>query len=267
VEFYVLSLPEAAMVYIGLAIQAIIRMSSLRHLPKVMVLLWTLVLLWRAGGHPGGYRHVVGYVGVSLIILILFWPEVVPFGQVAVRPTDPSQVASYAASQDPGAQIITAQDTGQVPNTLSNPALVAPGFRLLLRAITETPLALAKAINSQAQRTFANVMPMQWLLGVQLTAPVTAAIHDWVSSCYVPVVTNVLAANQAQTQEDLLPWNGSVVAQALAARQVPPGRQQDSRSSVGQMPGTWCLAISTLMPWNSKRRAGSMTCTARRGHP
>jgi len=153
----------------------------------------------------------------------LFWPEIIPSGQDAVRTTDPSQVASYAASQDPGAQVVTAQDTGQVPTTLNNPALVAPGFRLLLRAITETPLALAKAINSQAQRTFANVMPMSWLLGVQLTAPVTAAIQDWVQSCYAPVVTNILASGQAQTQEDFLPWNNSAVAQALAARQVPLG--------------------------------------------
>jgi hypothetical protein len=207
----------------GLAIQALLRLSSLRHLPVVMVLLWTLVLTWRADGREEGWKGVVGYGGASLLLLILFWPEIVPFGRAPGRMTDPGQIASYAASQDPGAQVVTAQDTGQVPTTLSTPALVAPGFRLLLRAITETPLALAKAINSQAQRTFANVMPMSWLLGLQLTAPVTAAIQDWVQSCYAPVVTTILAQGQAQTQEDLLPWNSSAVAQALATRQVPPG--------------------------------------------
>ena len=64
------------------------------------------------------------------------------------RTTAPTQIASYAASQDPGAEIITADDTGQVPDTLRDPTLLAPGFRLLLRAITETPLALARTINS-----------------------------------------------------------------------------------------------------------------------
>jgi hypothetical protein len=141
-DFLALSLPEAAYLYMGLAIQALVRTSSLRQLPRVLVLVWTLVLLWRAQGRPGGYRTLYGYVGTCLVLLILFWPEAVPFGRLVGRTTDPTQVASYAASQDPGAEIITAQDTAQVPDTLRNPALLAPGFRILLRAITETPLAL-----------------------------------------------------------------------------------------------------------------------------
>src|SRR5712691_10924316 len=171
-DFLALSLPEAAYLYMGLAIQSLVRASSLRQLPRVMVLLWVLVLLWRAQGRPGGYRAVVGYLGTSLIMLILFWPESVPFGRLVGQTTAPEQVGSYAATQDPGAEVITAADTQQVPDTLRNPALLAPGFRLILRAITETPLALARVMNAQAHRTFAGLMPMAWFLDVTLPADV-----------------------------------------------------------------------------------------------
>src|SRR5712691_10226360 len=97
-DFLTLSLPEASSLYMGLAIQALLRASSLRHLPLVMVLVWSLVLFWRAQGRRGGYKTVAGYLGTSLLLLILFWPEVTPFGQVVGRTTDPTQVASYAAS-------------------------------------------------------------------------------------------------------------------------------------------------------------------------
>ena len=224
-DFLTLSLPEASALYMGLAIQALLRASSLRHLPLVMVLVWSLVLFWRAQGRRGGYKTVAGYLGTSLLLLILFWPEVTLFGQVVGRTTDPTQVASYAASQDPGAEVVTAADTSQVPQTLSTPVLIAPGFRLLLRAITETPLALARTINSQAHRTFASLMPMSWLLGVDLTANITTALADWVHNCYLPVVTDTLVAQQARTQEDVLPWGTSPVRAALAARTVVPGAQ------------------------------------------
>src|SRR5207245_7756747 len=95
-DFLALSLPVARYVKLGLAIQALVRSSSLRQLPHVMVLVWTLVLLWRAHGRPGGYRTVWGYVGTCLVLLILFWPEAVPFGRLAGRTTAPTQVPSYS---------------------------------------------------------------------------------------------------------------------------------------------------------------------------
>jgi hypothetical protein len=183
------------------------------------------VLLWRAGGRPGGYRAVVGYVSTSLVLCILFWPESVLFGRLVQRPTAPEQVASYAATQDGGADVVTAADTGQVPDTLRDPTLLAPGFRILLRASTETPLALARTINSQTHRTFASLMPMQWLLGVDLTADVTTAVADWVHNCYLPVLTGTMEGQQGRTMEELLPWDNSPLRQGLATREVIPGAQ------------------------------------------
>jgi hypothetical protein len=224
-DFYGLSLPEASYLYMGLAIQAVLRGSSLRHLPGMLVLLWCLVLCWRASSHPGGYKAVLGYVGTSLILCVVFWPESVPFGRAVTGTVDPANVASYAASQDAEAALVTAADTGLVPGTLQSPALIAPGFRLLLRAITETPLALAKAINDKTHRTFSSVMPMSWLLGVELTTEVTGAIADWTHNCFLPAYTTLMQKGQGRTQEELLPWDGSPLRQELAGRQVVPGSQ------------------------------------------
>src|SRR5207244_670472 len=153
-DFLALSLPEAAYLYMGLAIQALVRSSSLRQLPRVLVLGWTLVLLWRAQGRPGGYRTLCGYVGTCLVLLILFWPEAVPFG-----------------------------------------------------------------------RPFASVMPMQWLLGVDLTADITSAIADWVYNCYLPVQTGTMEGQEGRTIEELLPWGDTPMRRGLTTREVVPGAQ------------------------------------------
>ena len=100
-DFLALSLPEAAYLYMGLAIQALVRQSSLRQLPRVLVLVWTLVLVWRAQGRPDGYRTLVGYLGTSLMLCILFWPEAVPFGRSVGRTTAPTQISVAPPSLPP----------------------------------------------------------------------------------------------------------------------------------------------------------------------
>ena len=225
-DFVVLSLPEASYLYMGLAIQALVRQSSLRWLPGVIVLVWTLVLLGRAGLRAAGsqYRSLLGYLGASLVILVLFWPEAVPFGRLTDT-TEASRIASYSAMHDVDAEVITAEDTGDVPTTLHDPTLLAPGFRLLLRAITETPLALARTINSKAHRTFASLLPMQWLLTQELTADAVGAVGDWVHNCLLPAKTLLMQAGGGQTYQDLLPWDGSALRAELGRRQVTPGAQ------------------------------------------
>ena len=223
-DFFVLSLPEAVFLYMGLGIQALMRQSSLRHIPGTLVLLWSLVLFWRVRQHRGSSLGVVGYLSACLMIVILFWPEAVTFGRLGPS-RGPEQVASYAAHQDPEATVVTAADTGQVPDTLAGPTLMAPGFHLLLRAITQTPLALARAINNRTHRTFASLMPLQWLFGVELTTEVTHAVGDWVHNCYLPAQTVLMQEGQGRTVEELLPWDNSPLRQGLARREVVPGAQ------------------------------------------
>lgn len=224
-EFLTLSLPEAAYLYMGLAIQGILRTSSLRWLPAAIITLWAVHLLVKWARRRASAAELVGYLLASAAVLALFWPEATLFGRDRGRQVTPDQVASYAAEQDDSATVVTAEDTGQVPQSLGGGTLVSPGMYLLLRPITELPLAIARAINSQAHRPFETVMPMHWLLGTTLTADVTTAVSDWVHNCYLPALTTVQANQQGRTKEDLNPWEGGAIRQALGARLVTPGAQ------------------------------------------
>ena len=55
------------------------RASSLRLIPTSIVIVTTLYLWTRGGtrGQPGWLAHVVGYVRVSTLLLVLFWPEAI----------------------------------------------------------------------------------------------------------------------------------------------------------------------------------------------
>lgn len=225
-DFYALSLPEAAYLYAGLAVQALIR-GVCRFLPAVLVTVMTLRLLGQ-GGLTADRRtlgRVVGYVATSALILVLFWPEAVGrlggvSGQLEAR-----RVGSWAAANDPDAAIVTAQDTGLIPRSLLGPQVLPTGFSLLLRAFTETHLALAQALHAQTHRPFASVLPMQWLLTQQLAGDAQAAVADWVHGCYLPAQARVLAQGGDATYQALLPWGGSRLAAELPQLTTTPGQQ------------------------------------------
>lgn len=233
-DFVALSLPEAAYLYTGLALQALLR-GALRFVPAVLVTVTTLRLLGQ-GGLTADRRfmgRVVGYVAASALILVLFWPEAV--GRLGGLPgrVDPQRVASYAAQQDPGATVRTAQDTGLVPAPLLGPQVLPTGFRLLLRAFTETHLALAQALNAQTPRTFSAVVPMQWLLTQKLTGEAQAAVADWVHGCYLPAQARVLQRGGGTTTfTDLLPWGGSALEAVLGGLETTPGAQTGLVSTI-----------------------------------
>jgi hypothetical protein len=226
-EFVTQSLPEAAYLYTGLALQALTR-GALRHLPAGIVILNTMVLITRSGlaGDSRLFARALGYFLTSTLILILFWPEAAGrFGRGAAL--DATQVGSYAALQDPGARVLTAQDTGLVPSPLQGSAVLPPGLRLLLRAFTETPLALARVFNTEAHRPFSAVVPMQWLLTYPLAGEAEAAVRDFVHGCFLPAKTRVLQSHTGAplTFQDLLPWGGTPLEAELALLEVMPGAQ------------------------------------------
>jgi hypothetical protein len=226
-EFVTQSLPEAAYLYTGLALQALTR-GALRHVPAAIVILNTMVLITRSGlaSDPRLFARALGYFCTSAFILILFWPEAVGrFGRGAAL--DATQVGSYAALQDPGARVLTAQDTGLVPSPLQGSAVLPPGLRLLLRAFTETPLALARVFNREAHRPFSAVVPMQWLLTYPVAGEAEAAVRDFVHGCFLPAKTRLLQTHTGAplTFQALLPWGGTPLEVELALVEVTPGAQ------------------------------------------
>jgi hypothetical protein len=269
-DFLALSLPEAAYLYLGLALQALVRASSLRLLPTSIVIVATLYLWTRGGmgGQRGWAARVVGYAFVSTLILILFWPEAIRLAGVPGE-TDPDRVASYAAMQDPGAVVITASDTGLLPEGFQAPTLLPTGFRLLLQAFTQTHLALARALNAQTHRTFAPVVPMQWLLTQNLDGKAQAAVRDWVHGCYLPAKTRLLQRAESLglvlTFQDFLPWGGSQLEQELPLLEVTPGAQTGLSALLrrflgigGTLPSIRCDAyflttVQRVMEWLETR--------------
>ena len=224
-DYILLSLPEATGLYLGLALQAMIRMSSLgRWLPYLLITVGGLSIIVhemrRAIPAPHAWLISLGvYLAISLILTALFWPEASIFGTVS-RLT-PTQVASYAAQQDPQARIVTASDTGEAPATRI--ILETPGFKLLLHAITETPLAFAKALNPDAHQPFRALQSMSWLLGITLTSDVQRALTDWVEGCWKPAMAQDVEFQDAVSAQQLLPWGDGPVATALATRETVPG--------------------------------------------
>jgi hypothetical protein len=190
----------------------------------MLVLVGTIRLMLRMR-RAGGVTEIVVYVLLSLGLVVIFWPECSLIGGIPGKTTTPGQVASYAAMQDPDASVVTAADTNQLPEALRNPTMVPPGFRLLLRVATETPLALARVINARAHRTFASINPMAWFIDVQLTADMTAAVADWTHSCYLPTLLEMMNGQQGRTIEDLLPFGNTPMNQQLAQHSVTPGAQ------------------------------------------
>lgn len=223
-DFFVLSPPEATGLYLGLAIQALIRTSSLvGYLPYLLILVGGLLLCGRIVARDGAgvslWLSMAGYVSLSLLLLILFWPEATPFGTLT-SPLAPEQIASYTATQDAAATIRTAADTGEVD---TQTVLETPGFRLFLRAGTDLALALARTINQQAHRPLGFIVSTSWLLGMEMTANVTRALTDWVEGCWKPSMAADQEFQDAVTSRDLMPWDNTPVAQALATREMVPG--------------------------------------------
>ena len=242
-EFFALSLPEAAFFYTGLAAQALTR-SALSVLPRVIVAVQIVRLFGRLPGRweRGHLWQIALYMIVSIGLMIVFWPETVIFssGRTTVAPED---VRSFAAVQDAAPDAATsAADTGLVPSSLTSPVLLPQGTGLILRVLTETPLALARLVNGQAHRPFASLVPMQWLWTEKLSAEARAAVRDFVSNCYLPAKTRLLAEASASaplTFQALLPWDDSPLMGTLAQIQVTPGSQ-------GGLPGLVRKALGEL---------------------
>ena len=89
VQYRMLTLVESAGIYAGLAMQAVLRLSSLRQLPQVIVVCCTMWLVYQrlTTPRPQPFMGIVAYLVSCTLILVLFWPEAAPrfFGAALTR--------------------------------------------------------------------------------------------------------------------------------------------------------------------------------------
>ncbi len=103
VEYQTLTLVESAYLYSGLAMQSILRLSSLRQLPQIIIACGVVWLVYRrmTTAQPQPLAGVVAYVISCSVILVLFWPEAAPkfFTPLTTR-VFPGAVTSYVAQRN-----------------------------------------------------------------------------------------------------------------------------------------------------------------------
>ena len=220
VQYRTLSLAEAAYLYSGLAMQSVLRASSLRQLPQVIVVCCTIWLVYRrvTVAHPQPFMSVIAYLVSCTLILVLFWPEAAPrfFGGATLTRVFPGAVTSYVAERN----VMTVTDAGAsglVPASLQT-AGGAPVPRLtdlLLRVATSVPLTLGESIDSAGlARPFERVPVMRELMEQEVPSELTEGMPDFVRRCYAPA-TVAAVKNPALTFDQIVPWS-SIMSTELA---------------------------------------------------
>ena len=211
VQYRTLSLAEAAYLYSGVAMQAILRASSLRHLPQVIMICCTIWLVYRrvTVSHPQPLMSVVAYLLSCGIILVLFWPEAAPrFFGVTLTRVFPGAVTSYVAEKNTMG-VDDAGASGLVPASLQT-AGGAPVPRLtdlLIKVATSVPLTLGESIDSAGTaRPFERIPVMRELMEQEIPPHLSAGVPDFVRRCYQPA--SVQAAQDPDlTFDDVVPWS------------------------------------------------------------
>ena len=224
VQYRMLTIVESAGIYSGLAMQAVLRLSSLRQLPQVIVVCCTIWLAYHrlTTPRPQPFMGIVAYLVSCTLILVLFWPEAAPrfFGATLTR-VFPGAVTSYVAQRNVVA-VDNAGASGLVPAALATGSGAAvPRFTdLLLRVVTSVPLTLAEAIDSAGlERPFDRIPVMSKLMEQDVPDDLIKAMPDFVEQCYKPASLNLVKA-ASLTFQDILPWSTALHSH-LTAIQLP----------------------------------------------
>ena len=215
--YEMLTLAEAAYVYSGLEVQEVLRSSSLRHLPQVIMggcIIW-LVYRRVTSPRPQPIAGIVAYVVSCGLILVLFWPEAAP-RFLTVRATIPSGgVTSYIAVQN-GMANVNARSSGLVPTQLLSgtaQAQVPQALDLILRAITESTLLLADAIYPGINRPFGRVGVLSdFVEQVETNPPASLRqrMPQFVDECYTPALERLMKDKPEPTFEERMPWSSDL---------------------------------------------------------
>ena len=220
-RYTMLTTAEAAYLFSGLALQTMLRNSSLRHLPQVIIVCCTMWLLYRrvTSPRPQPITGIVAYVLSCGIILVLFWPEAAPrFMRMQV--VSPWGVVSYVATQN-GMPNVNAQQSGLIPQRLRGNTFVPQALDLILRAVTDMPLTLGRAINGGLDRPFERVEPLKELVEDVETGPppgLVKDVSDFTPLCYEQAMTSLIADDPERTREEVMPWSSEMAAQLGAIR-------------------------------------------------
>ena len=214
VQYRMLTIVESAGLYSGLAMQAVVRLSSVRQLPQVIVGCCVMWLVYRryTTPRPQPFMGIVAYVISCTMILVLFWPEAAPrFFGVALTRVFPGAVTSYVAERNVMA-VDDAGTSGLVPAALVTGAGAAvPRFTdLLLGVVTSVPLTLGEAIaGAGLERPFDRIPVLNKLMEQDVPDDLVKAMPDFIEQCYTPASLNLVKASSL-TFQDILPWSAAL---------------------------------------------------------
>ena len=224
VQYRTLTLAESAYLYSGLAAQAVLRLSSLRWLPQVIVVSGVAWLVYRRviSNRPQPVAGIISYVVSCTMILMLFWPEAAPrfFGALTIRLT-PDQVTSFVAEGNAMTTSDSARESGLVPPALTTAAgMAVPRFLdLLLRVATETPLMLGQVIDpntgtsSGLTRPFERIPALTELMTHDVPSRLTNVMPDFVDHCYKPAARSLVSPGGVLQYENAYPWSAVMSAE------------------------------------------------------
>ena len=216
VQYEMLTLAESAYLYSGLAMQALLRNSSLKQLPQVIVVCCTMWLVYRrvTSPRPQPIAGIIAYVVSCTLILVLFWPEAAPrffgSGGVILERVTAVGITSYIPQQNSMPRINAAQ-SGMVPTALRGDTQVPRALNLILGAITEMPQVLGRAISpNNLKRPFNRVAPMKEFVDKARTPPTflkDTLDNVFVPECYLPAIQRLLKDDPDRNLQNIMPWD------------------------------------------------------------
>ena len=252
VEYQTLTLVESAYLYSGLAMQSVLRLSSLRQLPQIIIASSVVWLVYKrmTTAQPQPLAGVVAYVVSCTIIVVLFWPEAAPkfFTPLTTR-VFPGAVTSYVAQRN-SMTVDNAETSRLVPARLvtAGGAPVPRFFDLLLRVATTVPLRLGREIDPGGlERPFERIPALDELMNQDVPDSLTGLMPDFANHCYKPGLLRA-AKNPGLTLEDLVPWStgmGTILSGINISTQsgLLANLQQYLPSLFGGTPVTNCKAL------------------------
>ena len=225
---------ESGFLYWGLGAQAILRASSLRHVPYAIITFCTIWLLYRRtyAAMPQPLSSVVVYLIHCALVLVLFWPEAIYrfFGGVTAIPglvvtAHEGSVFSYVARTSGAANDDASTMRLAGVNLTPGGAPVPRALDLLLRMATETPRRLGERINAEMDRPLSHLGAMEALLTQPMTSDASRyALTEYTDQCYKDAVadmTNDATITSETTWQERLPWSPEMAP--YMARQVRLG--------------------------------------------